>query len=186
MTLPKGCSSARRPPFRLRVHERTGLRQGPGAPEETRQAAVVQEDGPLARAHVAFAHCRDEARHDPVRQRSRPPTTAAWNCPPRMSSPMPCSSRRKSRRKAAGTGRIRWGAADVPGTAGGPPDHRGPQQQGDRRRTGDRAANRSNRHRRHQCVTQPSADPVFPAPPPGQTPRPASLLLVGAASRTVP
>ena len=63
MTPPKGCSSARRPPFRLRVHERTGLRQGPGAPEEARQAAVVQEDGSLARAHVAFAHCRDEARH---------------------------------------------------------------------------------------------------------------------------
>ena len=41
-----------------------------------------------------------------------------------------------------GTGRIRWGAADVAGTAGGPPGRRGPQQQADRRRAGDRAADR--------------------------------------------
>ena len=36
----------------------------------------------------------------------------------------------------------RWGAADAPGAAGGPADRRGPQQQGDRRRAGDLAADR--------------------------------------------
>ena len=33
-----------------------------------------------------------------------------------------------------------WGAADAAGTAGGPADRRGPQQQGDRRRAGDLAS----------------------------------------------
>ena len=35
-----------------------------------------------------------------------------------------------------------WGAADAAGAAGGPADRRGPQQQGDRRRAGDLAADR--------------------------------------------
>ena len=35
-----------------------------------------------------------------ARRRSRPPTTVAWNCPPPMSWPTPCSSRRKSRRRS--------------------------------------------------------------------------------------
>ena len=44
--------------------------------------------------------------------------------------------------QAAGPGRPRCGAADTAGAAGGPADRGGPQQQADRRRAGDRAADR--------------------------------------------
>ena len=54
----------------------------------------------------------------------------------------PAAAAGKAAGKAAGTGRIRRGAADAPGTAGGPADRRRPQQQGDRRRAGDLAADR--------------------------------------------
>ena len=68
-----------------------------------------------------------------ARRRSRPPGTAAWTCPPRTPSPTPCSSRRKAAGQGAGPGRIRPGAADAAGAAGGPAGRRGPQQQADRR-----------------------------------------------------
>ena len=53
----------------------------------------------------------------------------------------PAAAAEKAAEKAA-TGRPRCGAADAAGAAGGPAGRRGPQQQADRRRAGDRAADR--------------------------------------------
>ncbi len=54
----------------------------------------------------------------------------------------PAAAAGKAAEEAAGAGRIRWGAADAAGAAGGPAGRRGPQQQGGRHSAGDLAADR--------------------------------------------
>ena len=126
-----------------------GLDRRVAAPVRARRGAARRRHRPVA------VHGHDPGRlpaHGglPPGLRTAGPAGPGRGGVPGRLPPRPGPARRRRPRlrpaaaagKAVGTGRIRWGAADAAGAAGGPPDRRGPQQQGHRRRAGDLPADR--------------------------------------------